>query len=196
MDVARLENLVHRPALSTEYSATKGVKTPESQDHHDTGAQESYLPSPEVLSAPSSSVANLLTDTIAHHQVRNNASFELAYGAPSAANNLPQKRLPEDPNGHLGPDDSIIQSVLASMDASWYLQSNECRMKLPSMEYPYNDLTPFTEPLRITDPPRITFPPGNPTFPSTFSAHLAACEFFIKQNKIYKKGSQGGSDGA
>lgn len=37
---------------------------------------------------------------------------------------------------------------------------------------------------------QITFPPGNPVFPSVFSAHLAACEFFIKQNNAYKQRSQ------
>lgn len=42
---------------------------------------------------------------------------------------------------------------------------------------------------------QITFPPGNPVFPSVFSAHLAACEFFIKQNNAYKQRNQpGGSE--
>jgi hypothetical protein len=36
------------------------------------------------------------------------------------------------------------------------------------------------------------FPPGSIIFPSSSSAHLAACEFFIKQNKVYKQRHQPG----
>jgi hypothetical protein len=36
------------------------------------------------------------------------------------------------------------------------------------------------------------FPPGSVTFPSSSSAHLAACEYFIKQNKVYKRRHQPG----
>jgi hypothetical protein len=48
---------------------------------------------------------------------------------------------------------------------------------------------------RVTAEIRVAFPPGNAIFPSTFSAHLAACEFFIKQNRAYKQRTQlGGSE--
>jgi hypothetical protein len=48
---------------------------------------------------------------------------------------------------------------------------------------------------RITADIHVTFPPGNAAFPSTFSAHLAACEFFIKQNRAYKQRAEpGGSE--
>lgn len=47
----------------------------------------------------------------------------------------------------------------------------------------------------ITADIRVKFPPGNAAFPSTFSAHLATCEFFIKQNRAYKnRAESGGSD--
>lgn len=32
----------------------------------------------------------------------------------------------------------------------------------------------------------ISYPPGMPAFPSLFSAHLAACEYFTKQNQAYR----------
>lgn len=47
----------------------------------------------------------------------------------------------------------------------------------------------------ITANIHVSFPPGNAAFPSTFSAHLAACEFFIKQNRAYKQRTEpGGSE--
>ncbi|KAI1628626.1 hypothetical protein EDD37DRAFT_644416 [Exophiala viscosa] len=36
------------------------------------------------------------------------------------------------------------------------------------------------------------YPPGTPSFPSTFSAHLAVCEFFAKHNQAYKDRRQSG----
>jgi hypothetical protein len=41
----------------------------------------------------------------------------------------------------------------------------------------------------------VMSPPGNFNFPSVFSGHLAACEYFIKQSKAYQqRRSEGGSE--
>ncbi|KAK5045520.1 hypothetical protein LTR84_009138 [Exophiala bonariae] len=48
---------------------------------------------------------------------------------------------------------------------------------------------------RISSDSYVMSPPGNINFPSVFSGHLAACEYFIKQSKAYKqRRSKGGSE--
>jgi hypothetical protein len=42
---------------------------------------------------------------------------------------------------------------------------------------------------------QLSYPPGKPNFPSQFSAHLAACEFFLVRNRVYKlRHKPGGSE--
>jgi hypothetical protein len=79
------------------------------------------------------------------------------------------------------------------LDASRGLQSAEPQTVAPHL----NSLVSngrLHEGRKIADI-RISFPPGNPCFPSQFCAHLAACEYFVKQNKAYRqRGSPGGSE--
>ena len=90
--------------------------------------------------------------------------------------------------------DSNNYNVLsASPDPSRVLQRTDYQKVVPYFESSHFNGSRLGEAC-ITTEIRVTFPPGNTTFPSNFSGHLAACEFFIKQNKAYKqRGQPGGS---
>jgi hypothetical protein len=48
---------------------------------------------------------------------------------------------------------------------------------------------------RMLSDNHVLSPPGNVSFPSVFSGHLAACEYFIKQSKAFQqRRSEGGSE--
>ena len=191
---ASIETPVHETAAPQVPWAATEIATPESQCHC---IERQHLPvaPPTALTVPSTCAEDLVQDTTTQNDVQHSTSFDCTYDSPASAAIQLQRRLIGEPNNYLAPGSRNIQPVLASMDASWYLQNNELQTMLPSISHSYSNLA-FTEASQASDISGITLPPGNPTFPSTFSAHLAVCEFFIKQNKIYKRRYQPDSNDA
>ncbi|KAJ9636488.1 hypothetical protein H2204_005321 [Knufia peltigerae] len=80
--------------------------------------------------------------------------------------------------GHPVPNDCVIQE-----NAQW--PSTIVRTEAAQAHWLHSNPTPHAQ--NSTLPfNSISFPPGMPAFPSLFSAHLAAGEYFIKQNQAYR----------